>query len=236
MITHTQSNAVSEGFTIKGGRDGLLITIDEGGDWTEITGVLVAHIEAQSAFFKGARVAVDVQGREVRSAALSALRGALSEREVSLWAVVSEHPDTAEAAKLLGLETSLEPPEAYEELEPIDTEIGGSGGVLVRQTLRSGATVQHPGHVVVIGDVNPGAEIVAGGDVVVWGRLRGVVSAGAYGDEKAVVCALDLAPTQLRIAGHIAISPPNDRRRKPKPEIAAVRDGQIIASPWKPGR
>jgi len=89
-------------------------------------------------------------------------------------------------------------------------------------------------HVVVIGDVNPGAEITAGGNVIVWGRLRGVVHAGAGGDEEAVVCALDLAPTQLRIAGHIAVSP--ERRKDPGPEIARIREGQLIADTWKDSR
>ena len=83
------------------------------------------------------------------------------------------------------------------------------------------------GPVVVIGDVNPGAEIVSAGDVVVWGRLRGMVHAGANGDENAVVCALDLSPTQLRIAGKIALTP--KRRGKPQPEIARLQDGQVVA-------
>jgi septum site-determining protein MinC len=74
--------------------------------------------------------------------------------------------------------------------------------------------------------------IIAGGDVVVWGKLRGTVHAGAHGDEEAVVCALYLAPTQLRIAGHITISP-EDRRRKPQPEKAMVRHGRIEAVAWE---
>jgi septum site-determining protein MinC len=104
--------------------------------------------------------------------------------------------------------------------------------MLVRRTLRSGYSLKHPGHVIIIGDVNPGAEIVAGGDVLVWGHLRGMVHAGAEGDENAVVCALDLAPTQLRIAGFIAITP--KRRGKPQPETARVVDGQVVAEPWNP--
>jgi septum site-determining protein MinC len=100
--------------------------------------------------------------------------------------------------------------------------------------LRSGFSLQHPGHVVVIGDVNPGAEVIAGGDILVWGRLRGVVHAGAEGDEGAIVCALDLSPTQLRIAGQIAITP--KRRGKPHPEVARLHEGQVVAEPWDPKR
>ena len=111
---------------------------------------------------------------------------------------------------------------------------GGEGAILVRRTLRSGYSLQHSGHVVVIGDVNPGAEIIAGGDVIVWGHLRGMVHAGAEGNEDAVVCALDLSPTQLRIAGQIATTP--KRRGKPQPEMARLKDGQVVAETWNPKR
>jgi septum site-determining protein MinC len=113
----------------------------------------------------------------------------------------------------------------------INSEEYGTGGVLIKRTLRSGRTVRSTGHVVVIGDVNPGAEIIAYGDVVVWGKLRGIVHAGANGDESANVCALDLAPTQLRIAGYISI-PPSGKRRQPKPEMAHIVNGQIEAVAW----
>ena len=105
-------------------------------------------------------------------------------------------------------------------------------GLVARRTLRSGQQLRHPGSIVVIGDVNPGAEVVAGGDVVVWGRLRGTVHAGATGNAAAIVCALDLAPTQLRIAQYITRSP-EGRRRKPQPEVARVRGGQIVAESWE---
>jgi septum site-determining protein MinC len=87
---------------------------------------------------------------------------------------------------------------------------------------------------VVIGDVNPGAEIVAGGNIVVWGHVRGLVHAGALGDEGAVICALDLTPTQLRIAGQIARAPDEERRTR-VPEMVMIRDGKIIAIPWHSG-
>jgi septum site-determining protein MinC len=111
----------------------------------------------------------------------------------------------------------------------------GIGGLFVRRTLRSGKSLRYVGAVVVLGDVNPGAEIVAGGDVVVWGKLRGMVHAGAMGDEHAVVCALDMAPMQLRIAGRIAI-PPDERRkrRQPAPELARVEAGRIVVEEWTP--
>jgi len=85
--------------------------------------------------------------------------------------------------------------------------------------------------VVIFGDVNPGAEVIATGSIVVWGRLRGLVHAGAHGDESAVVCALELVPTQLRIAGAIAV--PSKKGRKVQPEIARLVNGQIEAQAWQ---
>jgi septum site-determining protein MinC len=85
---------------------------------------------------------------------------------------------------------------------------------------------------VIIGDVHAGAEIVAGGDVVVWGRVHGMVHAGAMGNDQAVVCALELRPTQLRIAGYIATSPREKQLASIGPEVASVVDGHIVARPW----
>ena len=92
--------------------------------------------------------------------------------------------------------------------------------------------IRGTGHVVVIGDVNPGGEIVAGGDVVVWGRLRGIVHAGAMGNEAAIVCALDFTPMQLRIGEYIARPADDEKRKTTCPEVATVRDGVIVVEPW----
>lgn len=98
-------------------------------------------------------------------------------------------------------------------------------------TLRGGQTLHHAGHIVVVGDVNPGAELIAGGDILVFGRLAGVAHAGAQGEESARVYAIDLAATQLRIATHIAADerPP---ARAARPEAAVVREGRIAIVPY----
>jgi septum site-determining protein MinC len=224
---------VDEAITIKGIRDGLLVRLGDG-DWDMLTAALLARIDARPDFFRGASVAVHVGARMLEDDAIKKLNDSLAEREVRLWALLGESPETARAARRLQLETELpDPLPPVEELPPIDSDERGSQGVLVRHTLRSGRSVRHSGHVVIIGDVNPGAEVVAGGDVVVWGRLRGTVHAGAGGDETAVICALNLSPMQLRIASHIAVSAP-ESKRKPRPETASVRDGQIVAEEWVP--
>jgi len=98
-------------------------------------------------------------------------------------------------------------------------------------TLRGGQALHHAGNVVVIGDVNPGTELVATGDIVVFGRLRGVAHAGAQGDANARVYALDLDATQLRIATSIAADE-GKRKGTAQPEVAFVRDGRIAIVPF----
>ncbi len=99
-----------------------------------------------------------------------------------------------------------------------------------RGTLRGGQALHNLGNLVVIGDVNPGAELVASGDIVVFGALRGVAHAGAQGDRGARVIALELVPTQLRIATAIATS---DAGKKPRgPEHASIVGDRIVVVPF----
>lgn len=99
--------------------------------------------------------------------------------------------------------------------------------LLVRRHLRSGQRVRYQGNVVVLGDVNPGAEIMAAGDIVVMGVLRGLAHAGAGGDASRVVAAFRFEATQLRIANHIARAPEGDHPPDVA-EVAMVRDGQVV--------
>jgi septum site-determining protein MinC len=215
---------------IKGIRDGLLAVLGDE-DWEQALEAFLAHIDQQAEFLSGARLALDVGNHALKAADMGKLRNTLSDRELTLWAVISNSPTTERNAQALGLATRISTPRPDRTTHPLNTTIqGGEEAVLVNRTLRSGFRLEYPGHVVIIGDVNPGAEIVAGGDVVVWGRLRGMVHAGAEGNERARVCALDLSPTQLRIAGQIAITP--KRRGKPQPEIAHLADGHVVAEGW----
>lgn len=97
----------------------------------------------------------------------------------------------------------------------------------LKQNLRSGQSVTHKGHLVIFGDVNPGAEVVAEGDITVWGALRGIAHAGSNGNEKAEIRALRLHPIQLRIAHSIARSPDKPKSGALVPETARVVNGQI---------
>lgn len=214
---------------IKGIRDGLLIML-ESGAWNEMEGALFEHIKEKENFFKGAKITLDVGDTVLRASDISSLRDKLSEKEMSLYAVISSSTTTKQNAKTLGLLTQISMMQTEPIEKSIDTSVAGENAVMIQRTLRSGFQVSYKGHVVVIGDVNPGAEVIASGSIVVWGKVRGVIHAGAEGDEKAVVCAMDLDPTQLRIAGYISIPPA--KKGKPQPEIAYIKDGKLVAESW----
>jgi septum site-determining protein MinC len=223
----TESNLVQ----IKGLRDGLLVTLGDAG-WSVLHSSLLSQIDEKTDFFRGAKLALDVGNQELHVSEMTELRDELSDRGIILWAVISESAATENTAQMLGLATRLSKARPDTPVQ-VHVTAAEDTAMWIKRTVRSGVRLEYEGNVVVLGDVNPGAEVVAGGSVVVWGRLRGVVHAGAAGDTEAVVCALDLSPTQLRIATEIATTP--DRRSQPVPEMARLKDGHLVAEPWKPG-
>jgi septum site-determining protein MinC len=137
---------------------------------------------------------------------------------------------TERNAQALGLATRIHQGPVELDAPRRNKPADGDEAIFIQRTLRSGNSINFDGHVVVFGDVNPGAEIIAGGNVMVWGKLRGSVHAGAFGDENALVCALVLAPTQLWINEVIAAAP--SEWGAAEPEIAGVRNGEVVTEPW----
>ena len=233
---------VASQISIKGIREGLLITVPDRGSFADLLALLRAELMQKQAFLQGSRVALQVGYRSLLKDELCDLQQLFEQNQLELWAVLAEKAAVREVARELSLATRLSGSQtdlngnflsqSVERETAVSSENPPQGGLILKETLRSGRSIYHEGHVVIIGDVNPGAEVVASGDVIVWGRLRGLVHAGALGDDTAVICALELSPTQLRIADQIAISP-DGKRGKAIPEQAAIRNGQIVAEMWQ---
>lgn len=77
----------------------------------------------------------------------------------------------------------------------------------IQRTLRSGQSITSEGNIVIIGDVNPGSEVIAKGDITVWGILGGIAHAGSEGNKFARIRALKMNAIQLRIADTFARRP-----------------------------
>jgi len=223
--------------SIKGTREGLTITLGDG-DLQDQLKELEQHLETQGSFFQHGTVALQIGDRDIDGEGLKQLSDLLGGYEMILRTVVTTSAASQQAVRALGLrllgeEARREPPSPARSptLTP-PRPLEGSKGVLIRHLVRSGQVIRHTGHIVVIGDVNTGSEIIAGGDIVIWGRLQGMVHAGAMGDNSAVVCALDFSPLQLRIGDLIARPAEEEHGKDTLPEIAHVRDNMIVVEPW----
>jgi septum site-determining protein MinC len=221
-------------FPIKGYKEGLLIKLGEG-NWKDVQADLLEQIEERKDFFQGAKIAIDVDERVVRAVEMGAMRDVLSERGVNLFAVISKSSVTDSVAESLGLSTHKT---ILREKENAVRNIlaDGENAVLIRKTLRSGTSIKYPGHVLVEGDVNPGAEILAGGSIYIWGKLRGSAHAGIDGSEKEVICALELNPAQLRIASiakEFSRVKIKMKKKKTQAQKAMINLGEIRILDWE---
>ena len=229
---------VQDKVIIKGTSDGLTITLGSG-HWDSLLDLLAAELDQRAAFFKGGRVQLAVANRLLNAVELKAIGDLLSEHQMTLWSVHSQAAETRQIAQAMGLEViedkhqPLSPPAAETEAaRPTINDSTLMTTKTIRHTLRSGQSIKHEGHVVVLGDVNPGAEIAAGGHIIVWGKLRGNVYAGALAPDDAFVCALELAPLQLAIGNVVSRAPTDGQSDQVIPEKAFVQDGQIVAEAW----
>lgn len=214
---------------IKGTAQGILLK-PQSYNWSEVLHTLAVALQDAEGFFRGGRVIIELGDRSLPEEQLLAIENLLSQYDVDLWAVLSQNERTIRIARSYGILTRLpKEPESSKNVETVDPE---KKSIFIQRTLRSGQKIYYAGHITLIGDVNPGAEVIAGGNIVVWGRLKGVAHAGAFGDTQTVVCALDLQPSQLRIAGYIGRTPETSNS-SPSPEMAYVKNGQIIAETWR---
>ncbi|MBI5878938.1 MAG: septum site-determining protein MinC [Chloroflexi bacterium] len=231
---------------IKGTKHGLTVTLLNG-PVPDMLAELDDRLTRTAAFFKGAQVTLNVENPGIGAPQLGDIEALLSRHQITLRRLSASSPELAAAAAAHGLELvapeSPEPRNSSPALARVRAVRAGMAesdvvdadasypAIVLRRTVRSGTAVRHEGHIIVVGDVNPGAELIASGDVIVWGKLRGLVHAGALGDTDAIVCALHLEPTQLRIANTIARMP-DRKKRKPAPETAGIRDGKIEITEW----
>jgi septum site-determining protein MinC len=245
---------------IKGTRHGLLLTLEPETPFSELLQALAERLAEAPDFFRGATLTVDTRQRMLQASERVQLENLLAHYRMSIASLEQvagmRRGGLGEGARLgLGVNggpayTATGPYASYSPYErtgagAVTVDLGLTTGqrdpresddtLFLRRTVRSGQAIHHHSNIVVLGDVNPGAEVVAGGDVIVWGVLRGMVHAGYPDNEQALVCALLLAPVQLRIA-HLLSRPPEGLEVQPRPEVASIRQGQIVVETWLNGR
>jgi septum site-determining protein MinC len=206
-------------------RTGLVILLPEEGDLHLWFQRLREKLAQGGRFFQGAEVTVQVGHRPVSESDQEAIAAILLESSMTLRTISEGGDPVAEAQAAL---KAAEQSRRSSTLPAAALLAESETALVVTRTLRSGQIVRHDGDVIVLGDVNPGASIIATGHIVVMGALRGVAHAGAAGNAAALVAATKLCPTQLRIAHVIGRAPDEQEKLRPVPEVARVRDGMIV--------
>jgi len=207
---------------LKGNKDGISILLDEQADFELIKKTLQKKVAGAKQFFEGANTNVAFKGRKITDEEEKTLLDIIFTETTLDVSFVEQEGFTPVTPSYMMNAT----PSHYPFIEQVTKyQYGG---------LRSGQFIRYGGSVVVIGDANPGSEIIAGGNVIVLGALKGLVHAGCNGDDSCFVSALTFAPTQLRIASIITNITSNDKTKRKKaniPTCAYIQDGQVYIAP-----
>ena len=242
----------TEAVIIKGVREGLLLIVDDDVPFAQVLTELVTRINAQPNFFKGAALTLNMGRRVFDAPEFDVLYRMLTRNGMKMQSVVSLSAQSRMVVENRGV--SARPPSFAAGDSGTSLGLKGRGswvstpsatnevaaeagpGLFLRCSLRPGQSVSYGGDVCVLGDVEVGAEVIAEGDVIVWGHLRGIVHAGVGGDDEAVVCALRMNPTQLGIAGVTSRFPASDTgylMEVQPPELARLENGRIVVEAWR---
>lgn len=202
---------------------GVIIDFDWDCDFNRIKESLKDHFEEAGSFYEGTDLYFKIGPKEL---GLNYFK--------ELFEIAENYLNSETGIYVIGQEVNKKRSDLPKDKKPkrqpiIEEEVSFKGDtVLIKGTIRSGQAVEHPHNLVILGDVNPGAEVKAGGDVIVFGRLMGLVHAGAGGKREAQVAALKMAPTQVRIANKISRPPEESNDQIFSPEKAFIKDDRIF--------
>jgi len=203
---------MQDSVVFKGTKNGITIVMDEQMPFAHIIKGIQEKFESSGNFFTGSNIHISLRGKNLSD----------SEKE-QIYHLIKQYVKD-EVILDYNSEQEQEIPVYEKFFDDIDEGITK----FYKGTVRSGQLISAKGNLVIIGDVNPGAEIVAAGNIIVMGALRGIVHAGSKGNREAVIAALNLHPTQLRIADIITRSPDGeDYTDEIIPEIAFIKGNEI---------
>lgn len=214
---------------LRGTARGLEIWINESIPLYQVMADLEARVAQSPEFFQGSDVTLHVGTRQFPHGGLAHLKAITDRYEMKIVRLETDRPETVQSATNLQIPTAAPPTGAAAASQPDVLNEPMDAARLVAGPLRSGAVVSSHHHVVVVGDVNAGAEIRAAGNIVVLGSLRGLAHAALGGDDGFIV-ALRLQPQQLRIGGLIARAGESDAGVGA--EIAYAQGGRIVVEPF----
>lgn len=214
---------------IKSNPHGINLILSNEMPFGELKQEILKKFKESDKFFKNAKIGLSFEGRELSEEEQYDLIDLISQNtSIEIVCIIDndELRDNLIADKI----------KTFEEIQ------SGKTGEFYKGTLRSGQVIECESSLVVLGDVNPGAKIVARGNIVVLGSLKGNAYAGAGGDESAFVAALDMDPVQIKIGNIIGRSADRgplasikNRKKTMEPQIAMVMQDSILIEPITKG-
>ena len=199
---------------IKGNKSGIRIVLDDELEFEELVEEVKKKFETSADFLGNAQVAVSFEGRELTE-----------EEEAILLQCITDY---CKLDVVCVLDNDKKREEYFTQaLNEKLLQLNSNTGQFFKGTLRSGQVMEFETSIIILGDINVGAQVVSTGNVVVLGALNGTVYAGASGREDCFVAALKMNPLQIRIADVIARSSDDKSEPCKEPQIAYLNDGNI---------
>lgn len=186
--------SVDNSVIIKGNNYGIIVVLNPELSFDELKEKVAKKFRESNKFFKDAKMAISFEGRDLSNEEQRDILDVIGENtDMQIICVIDNDPKKEELFK--------------KTLEQKLTELENNTGQFYKGILRSGTSLEFETSVVIIGDVNHGARVVSKGNIIILGSLKGTAFAGACGNTNSFVIALDMRPTQIRIADTIARSP-----------------------------
>ncbi|MEK6266731.1 MAG: septum site-determining protein MinC [Clostridium sp.] len=203
---------VTDKIIIKGNKEGLnvIINMNHFNDFDDMLESLIEKLSKGKKFYKGSTLKITTELKYINERESRKLKEILFDEFLISDCIFQDQEEST---------------------TKVFTGIYEGKTKFLRKTIRSGQSINYPGNIVIVGDVNPGSEIYAAGNIIVIGNLRGVVHAGTNGNEKAIIAAFKLEPQILQI-GNIVTRSPEDAIKPEYPEVAKIKNGSIIVEPY----
>jgi septum site-determining protein MinC len=187
--------------TIKGTKEGLVLHLDDSCSYEELKRELDLKLSANSRTQDERHVTsvkVEIGNRYLIESQREELKNLILQKKNFVVDDIESNVITKEEAEQLMAETEV---------------------LTVSRIIRSGQVLEVPGDLLLIGDVNPGGTVIAGGNIFIMGTLKGMAHAGCFGNDQAVITASSMKPSQLRISDCLNRAPDNNSQNNEKREM-----------------
>ena len=175
-------------------KDEIRITVNAAAEFDEVLEEFRSKLPRIKKYYEKNRLPIHIVGKAFKENEQTAVRTVLKPE-------IDTKITFGEASEVLGLHAIK---------RTFESSVETSETKFIRGNLRSGQREEFSGSIAILGDLNYGAEVIAGENIIVTGKIRGLAHAGANGNKKAIISANSIEPTQVRISNILKEIPEND--------------------------